>query len=293
VDGKDERHIFWLKGLAGTGKSTIAQTVAKHYYDQKRLAASFFFTRDGGDASHAGLFATSVAVQLANNIPLLRDAVCMAITKCRDITTRSLSDQWRRLVLQPFSSLEVTLSPSTYLIVIDALDECNRENDIQTILQLLSEARPLRLRFLLTSRPDTAIRRGFDVVPTAERRDIVLYDPGQLLRYDSPLYGPLTIMIPHYPGESDDRNEEIAAGLKKDDNNQGNGINKVDEGRKLFAHFLWSAAMVVAQGVEDAVAIEKKSGSSHADKTMWSVKGHRVLELGAGALFLPLRSINC
>lgn len=113
-------------------------------------------------------------------------------------------------------------------------------------------------------------------------------DPGQLLRYDSPLYGPLTIMVPHYPGQSNDRNEEIASGLKKEENannRRDNGIgavNKVDEGRKLFAHFLWSAAMVVAQGVEDADALEK-SGSKSTDKTMWSVKGHRVLELGAGA----------
>lgn len=108
-------------------------------------------------------------------------------------------------------------------------------------------------------------------------------DPGQLLRYDSPLYGPLTIMVPHYPEQSENRKEEIAAGLKKDGSQQDNGINKVDEGRKLFAHFLWSSAMVVAHGVEDADAIEKKSGSKNSDKMMWSVKGHRVLELGAGA----------
>ncbi|KAF1967814.1 hypothetical protein BU23DRAFT_558979 [Bimuria novae-zelandiae CBS 107.79] len=30
--GPDERCIFWLRGLAGTGKSTIAQTVARSYY---------------------------------------------------------------------------------------------------------------------------------------------------------------------------------------------------------------------------------------------------------------------
>ncbi|EED11615.1 WD-repeat protein, putative [Talaromyces stipitatus ATCC 10500] len=193
VDGEDERHIFWLQGLAGTGKSTIAQTVAKHYYDlsPKRLAASFFFARGGGDASHAGLFATSIAVQLANDVPQLHDAVCMAITKCSDIASRSLSDQWRRLVLQPFSSLE-TNSPSSYLIVIDALDECNGKNDIQTIFQLLSEARqliPLRLRFFLTSRPDTVIRRGFQEVPTVDRRDVILHQIERaLVNHDIALY---------------------------------------------------------------------------------------------------------
>lgn len=181
MDGEDERHIFWLQGLAGTGKSTIAQTVAKHYYDlkPKRLAASFFFAQGGGDASHAGLLVTSIAVQVANDVPLLRNAICMAITKCIDITTRSLSDQWRQLILQPFSSLKVTHTPSSYLIVIDALDECNSEYDIQTILQLVSEARQyssLRLRFFLTSRPDKVIRYGFEAVPRAKRRDTVLHE---------------------------------------------------------------------------------------------------------------------
>ncbi|KAH8692916.1 putative nicotinamide N-methyltransferase [Talaromyces proteolyticus] len=101
-------------------------------------------------------------------------------------------------------------------------------------------------------------------------------DPGQRLRYSSPMYGDLTIMVPHYPGQSENRNDEIAAGLHTE-----NRANQVEEGRKLFAHFLWSAAMVVAAGVEDAAAAKKNSTGE--DKLMWSVDGHRVLELGAGA----------
>jgi hypothetical protein len=69
ADGSDERRIFWLSGLAGTGKSTIARTLARSYYDKQRLAASFFFTRGGGDVGHAGKFVTSIAVQLADNVP--------------------------------------------------------------------------------------------------------------------------------------------------------------------------------------------------------------------------------
>jgi hypothetical protein len=46
VDSEDERCI-WLNGLAGTGKSTIARTVARRYFEQKRLGASFFFSRGG------------------------------------------------------------------------------------------------------------------------------------------------------------------------------------------------------------------------------------------------------
>jgi hypothetical protein len=45
VDSEDEQCIFWLSGLAGTGKSTIARTVARRYFEQKRLGASFFLLK--------------------------------------------------------------------------------------------------------------------------------------------------------------------------------------------------------------------------------------------------------
>jgi hypothetical protein len=80
ADGQDERCIFWLNGLAGTGKSTIARTVARTYFDQKHLGASFFFSRGGGDVSHAGKFVTSIAVQFANSVPSLYLHICAAIT---------------------------------------------------------------------------------------------------------------------------------------------------------------------------------------------------------------------
>jgi len=35
--GDDKRHIFWLSGWAGAGKSTIARTVARENYDKNRL----------------------------------------------------------------------------------------------------------------------------------------------------------------------------------------------------------------------------------------------------------------
>lgn len=113
VDGDDERHMFWLKGWAGTDKSTIAQTVAKHYSGQEQTRSKLLLCTGWGDASHASLFITSITVQLANDVPLLRNAVCISITKYSDITDRSLDDQWRRLVLKPLSTLKEAHSSSS------------------------------------------------------------------------------------------------------------------------------------------------------------------------------------
>jgi hypothetical protein len=93
VDSEDKRCIFWLNSLAGTRKSTIARTVARRYFEQKRLGASFFFLRGGGDVRHSGKFFTSIAVQLAHNAPSLRRHISEAAEEQINIANHSLRDQ--------------------------------------------------------------------------------------------------------------------------------------------------------------------------------------------------------
>ncbi|PZD22953.1 WD40 repeat protein, partial [Pyrenophora tritici-repentis] len=179
ADGDDSPGIFWLSGLAGTGKTTIVQTVAAQYHAKGRLAASFFFSRAGGDVSHAGKFITSIAVQLASSIPVLKRKICDVIRKHSDIASQSLDEQWRELVLGPLSRLENKEGQSKYVLVVDALDECNDQNNVQIILQRLAEVQSLRgtqLRVLLTSRPEVPIQYGFTQVRREEHQDFVLHD---------------------------------------------------------------------------------------------------------------------
>ncbi|USP81645.1 uncharacterized protein yc1106_08919 [Curvularia clavata] len=180
ADGQDERCIFWLSGLAGTGKSTIARTVARSYYDKQRLAASFFFSRGGGDVGHAGKFVTSLAAQLTRNMPALKQLISDAVAERDDVASQSLRDQWHHLVLHPLSKLhELEAGQATYIVVVDALDECDNDSNIRIIVQLLAEARSLtkvRLRVLLTSRPEVPIRHGLRQIPEAEHQDVVLHN---------------------------------------------------------------------------------------------------------------------
>jgi Adenylylsulphate kinase len=67
ADGEDQQCLFWLSGMASTGKSTIAHTVARAYFDQGRLAASFFL-RGGGDVGNARKLVATIAVQLAVHV---------------------------------------------------------------------------------------------------------------------------------------------------------------------------------------------------------------------------------
>ena len=164
--------------MAGTGKSTIARTVADEYYKQKRLGASFFFSRGGGDVSHAGKFFTTIAWQLAKTSPALDRHICEAIADHKDIASQTLRDQWNQLIFRPLSKLKAGPPYSSLVLVIDALDECEGDNDIRLILRLLAEADGLktkRLRIFVTSRPEIPIRFGFRTMPEILHHDLALH----------------------------------------------------------------------------------------------------------------------
>jgi hypothetical protein len=92
------------------------------------------FSRGSGDVCHAGKFFTSCAVQLARNVPQIQRFISDAVTEQKDIANQSLRDQWRQLTLGPLSRLDSSSSPSSYILIVDALDECGSEDDIRMIL---------------------------------------------------------------------------------------------------------------------------------------------------------------
>lgn len=103
------------------GESTISRTIAGRYNERRRLRASFFFLKRGGDVRNARKFFTSLAVQLAFNVPSLQQYIYAAVIS--DIASLSLLEQWRRLVLSPLSNLQ-SESCQSYILVVDALDGC-------------------------------------------------------------------------------------------------------------------------------------------------------------------------
>lgn len=172
-----EECIYWLRGMAGTGKSTIARTIASQIFDQKRLGASFFFSRGQGDLGHAGKFFGTLAYQLAMVSPILKRFICDAIAKQDDISHKSFSNQWKELIIGPLSKMDKGISHLVF--VIDALDECESEDDIGLILELFTEAKSLknvRLRVVLTSRPEIALQRKFQNMAEIIHRGLDLRD---------------------------------------------------------------------------------------------------------------------
>jgi predicted nicotinamide N-methyase len=132
-----------------------------------------------------------------------------------------------------------------------------------------------------------------------------LGNPGQSLVYSSPLYGDLVVNVPGYPASTTTATTTSSTapsagvhGSNDDDDDAvvtGAGGGDVEESRRLFAHYLWGAAVVVADAVEEADGHSQRRGlgrdgvedNENASRRwrrrkFWSVAGQRVLEFGAG-----------
>ncbi|KAG8857829.1 hypothetical protein FRB96_005548 [Tulasnella sp. 330] len=180
IENTDPLHpsIYWLCGLAGIGKSTVAQTVAEHEERLHRLGASFFFSRDEADRRGPLLVFPTVAYQLAQLNSSFRKNIVESIKENPDAAHAVVRTQIKKLIVEPLMA-----TPSdgvTIVIVIDALDECSPESGAEEILLLwAAEIRklPHRIRLLITSRPELHIRSKFQSVTLrAVSQSYILHD---------------------------------------------------------------------------------------------------------------------
>jgi hypothetical protein len=150
----------WLRGPAGAGKSTIAQTIAQRYDKRHQLAFSFFFSRRNVDRSDATRFFLTFAYQMATMQSPVKQAMEDALAKEPSVLHQHLEDQFQKLIVAPILSVKEHISP--LMVVIDGLDECgNRDYVKQLIRLLLGGARKLPFRLLFTSRPEAYITAIF------------------------------------------------------------------------------------------------------------------------------------
>jgi len=154
----DASPIYWLNGLARTGKSTIAQTFAERLFADGSLGASFFCSRDFEDRRSLHCIFPTLAFQLAHKYPTFRSTLIPLLQSNPDIGYESLFNQMRTLIVEPLS-----LSDISTIIVIDALDECVDEEPQSAILSVMGrlvEGLP-KVKFLITGRPEPRIQSGF------------------------------------------------------------------------------------------------------------------------------------
>ena len=153
-----ERNVYWLSGLAGTGKSTIAQSFSEAVAKEGLLGASFFCSKDYLDRKELKHIFPTLAYQLAFHCPHFQSHIISIIKGSPAIAHTSLITQLEKLLVNPLSGTNISC-----VIVIDALDECIDDEPSSAILsvlgQFVSQLSPVK--FFITGRPEPRIRTGF------------------------------------------------------------------------------------------------------------------------------------
>jgi hypothetical protein len=168
--GVDNRNavILWMYGPAGAGKTAIVHDIAHRCDLEKLLLASFFFSRSDRRRSNAKSLISTIAYQIAINIPGTREKIVATIEHDPLILTRSLQAQVTALVVdplrQPLEGGYFHEPTSRRLIIIDGLDECDTpavQCSILRVLSFLFHEYHLPLLILVASRPERHLSHSF------------------------------------------------------------------------------------------------------------------------------------
>ncbi|CCO28509.1 Vegetative incompatibility protein HET-E-1 OS=Podospora anserina GN=HET-E1 PE=4 SV=1 [Rhizoctonia solani AG-1 IB] len=150
----DSQTIYWMNGMAGTGKTTIAYSLCERLEQSRQLGACFFFSRSSPDCRDVNRVVPTLAYQLARFSNPYQNELCKVLSNNPDVARSGVPVQFEQLIAGPLSKVKAAI-PTDVIVVIDALDECSDTHGTQSVLELVfRHAKSLPVKFFVTSRPE-------------------------------------------------------------------------------------------------------------------------------------------
>jgi len=150
--------VYWLTGLAGLGKTTIAYTICE-LLDEARLPFASFFCSLQLDSRNSKLLVTTLCRDLAELYkPYAANVLSTMETNSKVVDAR-LRIQIDELLAKPWqvSTAQHRHLP-TPIVIVDALDESDRGTEfLEELLRVIQVGQLAGIKFLVTSRPDPKI----------------------------------------------------------------------------------------------------------------------------------------
>ena len=156
----DGVNTYWIYGLPGIGKTSLAHSICASLHDQKQLAGAFFCRRDDQELSEPRNILPTLIHKLAILFPPFRNVVAEYLGKDPNVTP----EEMRHTLFLEFIRKLPRLPEKTLVFVIDAFDECGNAQSRLDILRALTDAATQApwLKVIITSRPEVDIQRFFD-----------------------------------------------------------------------------------------------------------------------------------
>ncbi|KAF3067523.1 hypothetical protein CFAM422_008521 [Trichoderma lentiforme] len=163
-----QKHLYWLQGKAGTGKSTIARTIVSKMARQNRIAANFFFKRGEGDRAKLKRFFTTLTAQLVRKWPSFAKAVQDALESDPSLPEQDPWIQFKKFIQEPIRNQGRNKSKAI-VIIVDAHDECDSNEDLTGLIQQLTQSQDshpsqIPVKCFLTSRFDHHSQSSFNSI---------------------------------------------------------------------------------------------------------------------------------
>lgn len=163
-----ECRVLWLFGVAGSGKSSIAISLAKDLKRRGHLGSFYGFQAAKQTTLNPTNLFSTIARHLAERDPACKQAL-LEILREPSIkrNTTSPSQQFDEFLLA--SSVRQTSEKET-VIIIDAFDECGKVKERAEVLKILTQHAhhiPAGIRVIITSRSEDDIARALESWPTA------------------------------------------------------------------------------------------------------------------------------
>ena len=159
-EGLLQSNTYWIYGLPGIGKTSLAHSICARLHGQKRLAGAFFCQRDDPNLREPRNILPTLIYKLAVIFPPFRRIVANCLRNDPNISPKSMEDS----LLLDFLDKPPKRPKHSLVFVIDAFDECGDNRSRSRILRLLTGAatRASWLKIIITSRPEADIQRFFD-----------------------------------------------------------------------------------------------------------------------------------
>ena len=157
---KQESNTYWVYGLPGIGKTSLAHSICARLHKGKHLAGAFFCRRDDASLSEPRNILPTLIYKLAIILPSFRRLVAERLRNDPNLTPGSMN---HTLLLELIS--ELPRPPKrTLVFLIDAADECGNDITRPRILRALTDAAAHApwLKIIITSRPEADIHRLFN-----------------------------------------------------------------------------------------------------------------------------------
>ena len=150
--------VYWLTGLAGLGKTTIAYTICEELEKAKMPFTSFFCSRQL-DSKDSKLLVTTLCRNLAELSSSYALEVVPILESNSNIVDAKLKRQMDELLAKPWkTSLVHREGLQVPVVVVDALDENDRGTDfLKELLHAVESGKLAGIKFLVTSRPEPTL----------------------------------------------------------------------------------------------------------------------------------------